>query len=437
MNQGLVAVVDDESRTRGLIRSALEAADYQVIEAGNGQEALALLDQHRPQLMILDVRMPVMTGLEALPRLLKKCPELIVLFLTAYVDIRDAVELMKQGARDYLEKPIDLDELVTVVNDALGRSSSLSKAPSELPLPDHVIARSPSILAVYHEAYRAAQADVPVLIGGECGTGKEVLAGLIHDWSPRRDGPFEALNCAALPEQLIESELFGHVKGAFTGAIASRQGRFELASGGSLLLDELGEMPLSLQAKLLRVLEQKRVRKLGDSEDRLVDARVIAATNVDLDSKVAGGEFREDLLYRLNVIPLTLPPLRQRPEDILLLAEAFLKGRGKKLSPAAQRCLLAYSWPGNVRELKNTMARAAILAQGSLILPADLPTALVNAQPNLQDGSPKVLIGSLEEIQKQAILEALEKTGGNRTHAAKILDISRRNLIYKLKSYGL
>lgn len=439
----LIAVVDDEPRTRTLIRGALEAAGCRVAEAGDGRAAIALLEDHHPQLMILDVRMPAMTGIEALPKLLERRPDLVVLFLTAYVELKDAVALIKAGARDYLEKPVDLDELVTVVHEALGRTpTGHSETADELALEPDVIARSPSIRAVFHEARRAAGADVPVLIRGESGTGKEVLARQIHAWSPRRDGPFEALNCAAMPETLMESELFGHVRGAFTGADKDRPGRFELAAGGTLLLDELGEMPATLQAKLLRVLEDRKVRRLGDSVDRAVDVRLVAATHVDLAAAVKDGRFREDLLYRLDVIPLVLPPLRERPEDILALAEAFLATRGGahgkpgKLAPATERCLLGHAWPGNIRELRNTITRAAIMARGPLILPTDLPAPLRSSPPP-QAAATGALIGSLEDIQKRAILEALEATEGNRTHAAKRLGISRRNLLYKLRSYGL
>ena len=467
-----VAVVDDDPGLRRLIRNALEKANYQVVEGSNGREAVEIARSAAPHAMILDIRMPVMSGMEAFPLVKAERPETAVLLLTAHMDLRDAVSAIKAGAQDYLEKPIDLDELIVAVDEALGQVRAESDSPAEdlIPLPAGVIARSAPARTVFREALRAAPTGATVLLLGESGTGKEVLARFIHSNSERRAGPFVAVNCATFPENLIESELFGHERGAFTGASASRAGRFEEASGGTLLLDEIGEMPLALQPKLLRALEEKRVRRVGGSRDIPVDIRVIAATNRPLEEDARAGRFREDLLYRLNVFAVEIPPLRLRREDIEPLALSFLQeqtaqegapGRGKRFAPATLRLLEGYDWPGNVRELRNAVARACIISRGSLILPEDLPdpvragrqsrTALPSsgdrkAAPGPADaerrqstgaGAGLPPVGQMEEIQKRAILDALEQAGGNKTRAAQILGISRRNLIYKLRSYGM
>ena len=434
-----VAVVDDDANLRRLLRRALEDAGYKVLEGDDGTRAVELADTQSIDAMVLDVRMPEMTGLEALDVIMDRKPEIAVLLLTAFIDVRDAVDALKKGAKDYLEKPIDLDELVIAVDEALGVArDGLPSAGGEVDLPSGVIAESEAMKSVFREADRVAPTDATVLIQGESGTGKEVLANLIHERSGRK-GAFVAVNCAALPESLIESELFGHEKGAFTGAVASKPGRFEEAQGGTLFLDEIGEMPLALQPKLLRVLEDHRVRRVGGQRDITVDARIVTATNRLLQDDAREGRFREDLLYRLNVFALDIPPLRLRRDDIMPMAERFLEsehGRGKRVSPAAQRVLFEHDWSGNARELRNAVARAAIMAHGSLILPEDLPESVrTPGTSTAEKGS--VLVGDMEAIQKQAILEAIEKTGGNKTHAAELLGISRRNLIYKLRSYGL
>ena len=274
-----------------------------------------------------------------------------------------------------------------------------------------------------------------VLVLGESGVGKEVVAEFIHANSLRAAKPLVRVDCAVLPKDLIESELFGHEKGSFTGAEGQRIGRFELARGGTVFLDEIGELPLDLQPKFLRVLEAGTFQRVGGNKEIKVDVRVLAATNRDLEKEVEAGAFREDLFYRLNVFPLLIPPLRERMDDVLPLAERFVKERRKRLAPAAERLLMSYDWPGNVRELRNTLERATIMANGSLILPTDLPAQLQGVSPSAQAG--RVLVGSMQEIERQAILEAIEKTNGNKTKAAELLQISRRNLIYKLRSYGM
>jgi two-component system response regulator HydG len=435
--------VDDDPEQRRLLRQSLEEAGYQVAEGSDGEEALELARSKPLEVMLLDVRMPRLDGLTALKALHAEFPHLPVVLLTAYIDVRDAVEAMKTGARDYLEKPVDLDELIILLDEILGldRTGGIEGERAPLPIPEGVIAESPALRAVFQEALRAAASDVTVLIHGESGSGKEVLARYLHSQSPRSGGPLVAINCAALPESLIESTLFGHEKGAFTGAAARRAGHFEEAEGGTLFLDEIGDMPLPLQTRLLRVLEDHRVRRVGGTEEIQVNVRVIAATNRRLEEEVQAGRFREDLYYRFNIFSLRLPSLRERKEDILPLAEVVLREngyRGKKFSPAAARLLVEYQWPGNVRELRNATLRSAILCRGNLILPEDLPEPLQALQlTNATVETPPAAARTLDEIERQAILKALDETSGNKTLAAQRLGISRRNLIYKLRSYGM
>ncbi|MCA9416138.1 MAG: sigma-54-dependent Fis family transcriptional regulator [Candidatus Omnitrophica bacterium] len=437
-----IAVVDDDPEQRGLLRKALEEAGYEILEGGDGQEAIDLARTSNLDGMVLDVRMPGVDGLQALKTIKSEHPEVVVTLLTAFIDLRDAVAAMKTGASDYLEKPVDLDELTIAMDEALGvcRDETGDTDDEDLAIPRGVIAQSPSTLHAFRLAHRVAASDANILVYGESGTGKEIVARYIHEKSPRKEGPLVTLNCAAFPENLIESILFGHEKGSFTGADSRRQGSFEEASSGTLFLDEIGEMPLALQPKLLRVLEDRRIRRIGGTKDIEVDVRVIAATNRELEKEVEEGRFREDLYYRFNVIAIPLPPLRERREDILLLADRFIGEQGtgdKRFSPAAQRALLNHDWPGNVRELRNVSIRASLMSRGNLILPEDLPESLQSMadSPEPTGGSEKP--ESMEEIQKQAILKALEETGGNKTQAAQLLKISRRNLIYKLRSYGL
>jgi two-component system, NtrC family, response regulator HydG len=429
----LIAVVDDDPAQRQLLDNALQRAGFRTLLCENGDAALEKARQ--ADLMLLDVRMPGLSGLEVLDRLRRDGSAMPVILLTAYIDVRDAVSAMKQGAVDYLEKPVDLDELITAIDEALGNTGrgAIHERTGTSP---GIVAESEAMREVFRQASRVATTGATVLLLGESGCGKEVLARFIHGESPRAQRPLVAVDCASLPANLIESELFGHEKGAFTGADDNRRGRFEEADGTTLFLDEIGELPTALQPKLLRVLETGAVRRIGAESDRRVDVRVIAATNRDLETETREGRFREDLYYRLNVFPIAIPPLRDRVDDILPMAEAFLREKHKRLAPAAQRLLLSYSWPGNVRELHNAMERAAILANGALVLPTDLPPALRRATPASNSGG-SVLVGDMQEIQRRAILEALEKTGGNKTQAAELLGISRRNLIYKLRAYGL
>ena len=427
----VIAIVDDEAGQRELLSQSLRAAGYSTLLCADGRAAIEAAS--RCSLMLLDVRMPEMNGFQILEHVKAEWPSLPVILLTAVIDIRSAVSAIKLGALDYLEKPVDIDELVSAVDDALTVDAPCSGA--GLDLPSYIVAESASMRALLAQALRVANSQVTVLILGESGAGKEVIARFIHESSSRRSMPLVRVDCGALPENLIESELFGHEKGSFTGANTQRRGQFEVANGGTIFLDEIGELPLTMQPKFLNVLESGFFRRVGGSQEQRTDARVIAATNRDLENDIRQGKFREDLFYRLNVFPLHAPPLRERRDDILPLADYFLKGRKLRLAPATERLIRAYEWPGNVRELRNTMERSAILAHGSLILPGDLPMPLQKASEIQEPQS--ILVGDMEEIHRRAILEALEKTAGNKTKAAALLGISRRNFIYKLRGYGL
>jgi DNA-binding NtrC family response regulator len=434
-----ILIVDDDAGQRSLLSSFLATQGFVTSAASSGEEALAQLHERAFDMMISDVRMNGISGLETLRRARLQNRTLPVLLVTAYADIREAVDAIRDGALNYLAKPIDLDELLAAVQNATGLSQRRAVVPDEKPLPKGIVAQSAAMRALFRDAALVAASDSRVLISGESGVGKEVLADVIHAWSPRATGPFVKVNCAAIPENLLESELFGHEKGAFTGASAARVGRFEQASGGTLFLDEIGELSLPLQAKLLRAIQDGRIHRVGSNHETHVDLRVIAASNRNLEDEVKQGRFREDLFYRLNVIELVVPPLRDRPEDILLLANRFLEefSRGRcRLSPAVNECLAHYHWPGNVRELRNVIERAALLARGELILPEQL-TERVRAGANTPRTSSATLATGekLEDQEKQVILTALKKHHYNRTETARALGISRRALLYKLQRW--
>ncbi|GAF67262.1 unnamed protein product, partial [marine sediment metagenome] len=360
------------------LQSFLSGQGLEIATASSGEEALSILVSQPIDMMITDVRMPGISGLEALRRAREKQPLLPVLLVTAYADIRDAVGAMRDGAVNYLEKPIDLDELLSSVRRAIGGESAAAQEPilDELKLPDNLVARSSPMRAVFRDAALVAPSETRILITGESGVGKEVVADRIHAWSPRAAGPLLKVNCAALPETLLESELFGHEKGAFTGAAGRRVGRFEEAGGGTILLDEIAEMSPALQAKLLQVTQDGTFQRVGSNEDRRSNARILASTNRNLEQEVEKGRFREDLFYRLNVMEIYVPPLRERQADILplanLFAAQFISGR-PRLSGTAAACLELYEWPGNVRELRNAMERAGLMARGDVIMPEHLP----------------------------------------------------------------
>jgi two-component system response regulator HydG len=436
MNLPRILIVDDDPGQRSLLDSFLRGQGFETVLAESGERALELLPAGKFSMMISDVRMPGLSGLETLRRVRPQFPSLPVLLVTAYADIREAVGAMRDGALNYLAKPIDLDELLATVRQATGLAPS---APlilgAEKKLPPHIIAQSPVTVALFQQVSLIAPSETRVFITGESGTGKEVVADMIHAWSPRAGGPFIKVNCAAIPETLLESELFGHERGAFTGASAQRIGRFEEADGGTIFLDEIAEMSPSLQAKLLRVMQDGRFQRIGSNREIRTNARILAASNRNLEDEVKNGRFREDLYYRLNVVELDLPPLRERREDILPLANLFIGEFARnraRLAEATGDCLQSYPWPGNVRELRNSIERAVLLSQSDLILPEHLPTKLREAA---KQAGPALMADAqqLDEIERHAILAALAQHKSNRTETAKALGISRRTLIYKLQ----
>ncbi|MFA6546260.1 MAG: sigma-54 dependent transcriptional regulator [Limisphaerales bacterium] len=431
-----ILVVDDDAGQRSLLQTFLERNGHQPIVVDSGAAALKLLATTPVSLMISDVRMPGMTGLETLRRARQLHATLPVLLVTAYADIREAVGAMRDGAVNYLSKPIDLDELLRTVEQITGTHAALPAGhPSEPPLPPHIIAVSPLMRAVFHDAALIAPSESRVLITGESGVGKEVLADAIHGWSPRAKGPLVKVNCAAIPETLLESELFGHEKGAFTGAHQMRTGRFEEADGGTIFLDEISEMSPQLQAKLLRVTQDGGFRRVGSGRELHTNARLFAATNRNLETLIKEGRFREDLFYRLAVVELGVPPLRERREDILPLAIHFITqfgGDKTRFTPAVMECLERYAWPGNARELRNAMERAALLSRGGVVLLEHLP-GRVGADAGASSAPVSADPQRLEEIERDAILQALKRHDYNRTETARTLAISRRALTYKIQ----
>ncbi|HEX8980083.1 MAG TPA: sigma-54 dependent transcriptional regulator [Parasulfuritortus sp.] len=429
-------VVEDDAALREALTDTLELAGHRVVAAPDGESALAILGREAVDLVLSDVQMPGIDGHELLRRSKAIKPGIPFILMTAYGQIERAVEAMRDGASDYLPKPFEPDRLLAVVARYL-------PAPGEAG-DQEMVAEDKAMRAVLDMADRVAATDATVLLTGESGVGKEVAARYLHNHSARRNGPFVAVNCAAIPENLVESTLFGHEKGAFTGAAGPHAGKFEQAQGGTLLLDEVSEIPLNVQAKLLRVLQEKVVERLGGRAPIPLDVRVVAASNRDLNGWVREGRFREDLYYRLNVFPLEVPPLRQRRADILPLARHFLKaytglvGRdGFALSPAAEAELTAYGWPGNIRELSNVMQRAMILAAGSRIEPDNLmlPRAQTARQAMVDEPEEDARPAQIRDMEKVMILETLERLNGSRKRTAEELGISERTLRYKLQKY--
>ena len=435
-----ILVVDDDPGQRSLLHSFLSSQGFDIVLADSGEAALEQLTAAKFDMMISDVRMPGLSGLETLRRVRRQFASLPVLLVTAYADIREAVVAMRDGALNYLAKPIDLDELLAGVRQATGLAlaPALQLSPGQS-LPPQVVARSPLMISLFEQVALIAPSETRVFITGESGTGKEVLADVIHGWSARASGRIVKVNCAAIPENLLESELFGHERGAFTGATAQRIGRFEEADGGTIFLDEIAEMSPPLQAKILRVTQDGKFQRVGSNREVRTHARILAASNRQLEDEVKAGRFREDLFYRLNVVELNVPPLRERSEDILPLANQFIAEFARqqaRLAEATVDCLKSYAWPGNVRELRNFMERAALLSRGELILPEHLPAKLREslkscAGPVTPDSPP------LDEIERQAILLTLRQHKHNRTETAKALGISRRALLYKLQRLRL
>jgi two-component system response regulator HydG len=433
-----ILIVDDDPGQRSLLSSFLKSQEFETVVVDSGERALETLRAGRVDMMISDVRMPGLSGLETLRAARKEHINVPVLLVTAFTDVRDAVAAMRDGAVNYLAKPIDLDELLRSVQQAAGLSEAAPlRYRQDKPLPATVVAESPLMQAVFQDAALIAPSETRVLITGESGVGKEVLADVIHAWSSRSAGSLVKVNCAAIPETLLESELFGHEKGSFTGAHAQRIGRFEEANDGTIFLDEIAEMSPQLQAKLLRVTQDGRFQRVGSNREVRTNARILAASNRNLEEEVKQGRFREDLFYRLNVVELNIPALRERREDILPLASLFISefARGRaRFSELAVDCLQRYPWPGNVRELRNAMERAVLLSRSELILPEHLPSR-VRAAGDQPPPAPAADAQQLEEIERQAILQALRKHDFNRTETAKALGISRRALIYKLQRF--
>jgi two-component system NtrC family response regulator len=448
-----ILIVDDEKVQREILEGFLVKQGYGAAAAEDGQKGLKEFKRGAFDLVLTDYRMPGMDGIELLKEVRRLNPEAVVVMMTAYGTVETAVSAMKEGAYDYLTKPIDLDELLLMVQRiekevGLDRENrALKEQLREKFKVDFIISTSRRLEEALNLAGRVAQSQATVLILGESGTGKELIARAIHYSSPRADKPFVKVNCATLPENLLESELFGHEKGAFTGAAARRVGRFEQADQGSIFLDEIGDLSPSLQMKLLRVLQEKEFERVGSNQTIKSDVRVIAATNRNLEESIKKGTFREDLYYRLNVVTISLPPLRERKEDIPLLVEHFLKKYNREnkkavtsLSKEAKDLLLQYDYPGNVRELENFIERAVVLCRGDTLTVQDLPLNLRQSKAEAALGGARggrSLPEALEEIERQWIVRALERSGGVQTKAAEELGISERVLRYKMKKYGL
>lgn len=448
-----VLVVDDEENLRLVLRTLLRRHGYEVETAASGEDALGMVDSFGPDVVLTDVRMPKMGGLDLLTTLKAKGNEATVIVMSAYGNMDLALEAMKAGAYDYVQKPFKPDEVVLALRKAEERellrreNRALRDEIRKEHRFDDILAKSQKMLDIFRTISKIAEYKTTVLVAGESGVGKELVARAIHHRSSRRGGPFVAVNCGAIPENLLESELFGHKKGAFTDAIQDRRGLFEEADGGSLFLDEIGELPLSLQVKLLRVLEDEKIRRVGDVRDIKVDVRIITATHRDLLAETKAGRFREDLFYRLNVLPILVPPLRDRRDDIPLLIDHFVARNNVRLGTSirgldteTRRLLFEYPWPGNVRELENTIERAMVLAEGDQIVAQDLPERLREARDPVQmqlatgELSVKKTMRIVEEI---LIRRALQRTKGNRTRAAEVLEISHRALLYKIKDYQI
>jgi DNA-binding NtrC family response regulator len=455
-----ILLVEDKDSLRAMLRLALEAQGHTVVEARDQPEAEAALRASRPAVVLSDLRLTEGDGFGVLRASKELDPELPVIVMTAFGSIQDAVAAMKEGALDFLAKPVDPDHLLLMVERALTQRRMatenliLKEELAQRRGAPQIVGEDPQLKQVSVALHRAAATDTTVLLEGESGTGKELFARALHALSPRADGPFVAINCAAIPETLLETELFGHEKGAFTGASARKPGKFELAHRGTLFLDEIGELPLSLQPKILRALEEKQFERVGGTLPLKVDVRVVAATNRHLKAAVAARQYREDLFFRLSVFPIVIPPLRERARDIITLARYFIDRFCRELnkpplglSPSAEQELLAYPWPGNVRELQNCIERAAILTEGDTIHPRHLnlsfrapaveedvsPWSQIDLSGTMAEASRRVI----GEVERRKIEQALKEAAGNRNRAAELLQISYKMLVSKLKDYGL
>ena len=446
-----ILVVDDDMSLRKMLETVLTDDGYDIKEADDGQHAIEAVEEQFYDLILMDIRMARMGGIEALKLIKKLSPGIPVILMTAYASVETARDALKSGAFDYLTKPLDIDELKLIIHRAL-RHHQLEQENRYLRerLDDrfdfgNIIGNSRAMKNLFETIAQVAPTDATVLITGESGTGKELIANAIHQNSPRLNKPMIKVNCAALPETLLESELFGHEKGAFTGAVSKSRGRFQLAHESTLFLDEISEMSPATQAKILRAIQEKEIEPVGGETTLKIDTRVITATNKNLENEIKEGYFRKDLYYRLNVVRIEIPPLRNRHEDIPLLAEFFLKQyveKNRKLikgfTPRATDVLMRYNWPGNVRELENLVERAVIMTRGDMITQDDFPSIMTGKDMPVGVKNVGVSSGStLKEAEKEIILRTLEEIGGNRTHTAKILGISRRTLQLKLKEYGI
>lgn len=443
-----ILIVDDDSGHRGMLTTLLADWGYRLEGAADGETAVAMCRERAFDLILMDVRMAGISGIEALKEIKAYNPAIPILIMTAYSNVETAVEAIKSGAYDYLTKPLDFDDLRLTLDRALDHASlrdenkALRQTLSASFDPGGIIGQSPPMHRLLEMLATIAPSEATVMITGESGTGKELIARAIHVNSPRHKGPYVAVNCAALTETLLESELFGHEKGAFTGADRRREGRFLAADKGTIFLDEIGEMPLSMQVKLLRVIQEREIQRVGGDQTLKVDVRIVAATNRDLLAEVEAGRFRQDLYYRLNVVALALPPLRERKEDIPLLAAHFLAKfavkNGKRINgftPEAMDRLLKHQWPGNVRELENAVERAVVLARGEYVSERELPPALSGGGG---EGRPEGGFANLtlEALERLAILDALDAAGGNKSEAARRLGITRKTMHAKLAKYG-
>jgi DNA-binding NtrC family response regulator len=447
-----ILLVDDEARLGEVVAAALQARNFETLLAASAEEAMGLVRAERVDLIMTDLRMPGQDGRELLATVKREKPEIPVIIMTAYASVRSAVDLVKEGAFDYVAKPFEIDDVVATIERALKLTNAIvenQRLRGEIGGKysfENLIGGSPAFQAVLQQVGEVCASKATVLILGESGTGKELVARAIHFNSPRAAKPFMAVNCAAIPEGLLESELFGHAKGAFTGAVGARQGRFAAADGGTLFLDEIGDMPATIQAKVLRVLQEQAFEPVGSNKTIKVDVRIIAATHKDLREMSSAGTFREDLFYRLNVFPITLPPLRERIEDVPLLARHFLRlhaeDMAKKLdgfTPAAETAMAAYSWPGNIRELQNCVERAVIVSHGSVIDLPDLPRYVFEGIPREPSPVrvPADLDAELADVERDIIVEALRRTGGVQVKAAALLGVSERSLWHRIKKLGI
>ncbi len=452
MTRDRILIVEDDDAVRRATQFQLEREGYDAHSVDSAEDAVAFLEESSHQLVLADLSLPGMSGLQLLKRIRVDYPETAVVVMTAFGTVQTAVEAMKAGAYDYVAKPIHPFELKTLVKRSLDHHHLLQEVQDLRSALDRkygfeqIVGSSPVLLEALNVAMRMASSDATVLISGETGTGKELVAKAVHMRSARRERPFMTINCGAIPRELLESELFGHVKGSFTGALTHKKGKVEIADGGTLLLDEIGEMPLELQVRILRLIQEREIEKIGATSPTKVDVRIVAATHRDLSAMVREGTFREDLYYRLLVVPIRLPPLRERVGDVETLVEHFfVKSRVKHgrldlvMPPDVLQAFQSYSWPGNVRQLENGVERVVLLAKGPELAVSDLPEFL-----RLESAaSPMPLIPlpeggvSLKDFEKQMLLQALKKCGGNQTRAARYLNVSRRTLAYRLEKHGL